>query len=347
VEASVAEKSVAAALSGGPGDLACGPSDQGSFDVFLSYNRRDKDVVDRIAVSMQRAGVRPWFDTWSLTPGGTWQDEMAAGLAHSRSCAVLLGPHDVGGWGRIEMAVALDRTTREPGFRVFPVLLPGLEPFDPNSLPLLLRTRTWVDLRTGPDDARAMQQLLRAVKGLPFGPHVTVEPRPGTCPYRGLQTFHEEHAEFFFGREGAAQRLLEQLRASRFLAVLGPSGSGKSSLVRAGVVPALRTGGLPGSERWRVGVIRPGAQPLAALAAQLLGLNGGNGMQGTVDGLARDSRTLHLAVELTLAHDAPDARVPLVVDQFEELFTLCGSEADAQPRSTTSCTRRRSRAGGQ
>jgi hypothetical protein len=70
-------------------------------------------------------------------------------------------------------------------------------------------------------------------------------------------------------------------------------------------------------------------------------------MQGTVDGLARDSRTLHLAVELTLAHDAPDARVPLVVDQFEELFTLCGSEADAQPRSTTSCTRRRSRAGGQ
>jgi formylglycine-generating enzyme required for sulfatase activity len=328
VEASVTQKPVAAARSSGAGDVAYGPSDQGSFDVFLSYNRHDRDVVDRIAVCLERAGVRPWLDTWNLTPGGTWQDELADGLAHSRSCAVLLGPHDVGGWGRIEIAVAMDRATREPGFRVFPVLLPGLEPFDPNTLPLLLRTRTWVDLRRGPDDARAIKDLLRAVKALPFGPHAPIEPRPGACPYRGLQTFDEEHAEFFFGREGDVQRLLEQLRTSRFLAVLGPSGSGKSSLVRAGVVPTLRTGGLPGSEHWLIRVIRPGAQPLAALAAQLLDLHGRGGMRETLDELARDNRTLHLAVELTLADQAPDTRVLLVLDQFEEVFTVCRTETE-------------------
>ena len=67
------------------------------------------------------------------------------------------------------------------------------------------------------------------------------------CPYRGLEVFHEEDARFFFGRRAAVQRLVENLKTGRFLAVVGPSGSGKSSLVRAGPVPRLRAGDLPGS----------------------------------------------------------------------------------------------------
>jgi formylglycine-generating enzyme required for sulfatase activity/energy-coupling factor transporter ATP-binding protein EcfA2 len=298
------------------------------FDVFLSYNRRDEDVVGKIAVGLRDRGVWPWLDRWNLTPGGAWQDELSAALECSRSCAVLLGPHDVGGWGRIELAVSLDLMSRDPAFRVFAVLLPGLDPFDPNTLPLLLRTRTWVDLRAGPADARAMRDLLHAVKGLPFGARVPAPARPGACPYRGLQTFEEQHAAFFFGREADTQRLLEQLRASRFLAVLGSSGSGKSSLVRAGLVPALRAGGLAGSDRWRVRVIRPGARPLAALAAELLDLRARGAMTQTLDEMAHDSRALHLAVELSLARERPDARVLLVVDQFEEVFTLCRSETE-------------------
>lgn len=304
------------------------PDDAAAFDVFLSYNRRDEEVVCRVAEGLRAGGLRPWLDRWSLTPGGAWQDELSAGLECSRSCAVLLGPHDVGGWGRLELAVALDLMARDPGFRVFPVLLPGLEPFDPNTLPLWLRTRTWVDLRAGPDDARAMGDLLHAVKGLPFGARGPAATPSGVCPYRGLQTFDEEHAAVFVGREGDTQRLVELLRHSRFLAVLGPSGSGKSSLVRAGVVPALRDGGLPGSDAWRVSVIRPGAQPLAALATQLVELREGGAMGETLDEMARDPRALHLAVELALAHDGPDARVLLVVDQLEEIFTVCRSERE-------------------
>ena len=71
------------------------------------------------------------------------------------------------------------------------------------------------------------------------------------CPYRGLAVFEEADAPFFFGREADTQHLLEQLRTQRFLAVIGPSGSGKSSVVRAGVLPQLRQGALPDSEGCR------------------------------------------------------------------------------------------------
>ncbi len=69
-----------------------------------------------------------------------------------------------------------------------------------------------------------------------------------TCPYQGLKVFDEEHAEFLFGHERDVQRLMEKLKATRFLAVLGASGSGKSSLVRAALIPVLRPGALPQSE---------------------------------------------------------------------------------------------------
>ena len=158
-------------------------------------------------------------------------------------------------------------------------------------------------------------------------PAARADDRP---PYRGLETFDEEHADVFFGREGDVQRLLEKLKASRFLAVLGPSGSGKSSLVRAGLVPALRRGAVPGSETWQICLLRPGARPLTALAAQLAHVVPGGAMQRTLDGLAADERTLHLAVALTLADTAPSARVVLVVDQLEEAFTLARDETERE-----------------
>ena len=225
-----------------------------------------------------------------------------------------------------EVELALDRAAKQRGFRVFPVLLPGLEPFDPNSLPPFLRTRTWVDFRLGVESERALEDLIRAVKGIPFGPDVAIEPREDVCPYRGLQVFDERHAEYFFGRDADVQRLLERLKVGRFLAVVGASGSGKSSLVRAGLVPSLHSGRLPGSEQWRILVFRPGGRPLAALAAQLLRLSGERGMQHTVDELASDRRTLHLAASLALAGQPPERRVAFVVDQFEEVFTLCRDE---------------------
>jgi WD40 repeat protein len=298
------------------------------FDVYFSYNSRDRALVEPIAARLKRAGLEPWLDRWALTPGGDWQRELGAGLDACRACAVFIGAHDIGAWELQEVTVAIDRATTQGGFRVFPVLLPGVEePFDPNRLPHFLRARTWVDFRDGRDDRKALQHLVNAVKGVPFGPDVAVVRGDDVAPYRGLRVFGEEDARFFFGRDREVQRLLEKLKSNAFLAVLGPSGSGKSSLVRAGLVPELRAGALALDASWHVCVLRPGAAPLTALAAQLVELRAGEGMAATLDALGRDPRTLHLSVELALADSPPGERVLVIVDQLEEVFTLCNDES--------------------
>ena len=83
-----------------------------------------------------------------------------------------------------------------------------------------------------------------------------------TCPFKGLAPFEAADAELFFGRERLVAELVARLVGATFLGVVGPSGSGKSSVVRAGLLPALAGGVLPGSEDWRQVLMRPGATPL-------------------------------------------------------------------------------------
>ena len=87
------------------------------------------------------------------------------------------------------------------------------------------------------------------------------------APYRGLASFGAEDSEWFFGRERLVADLVARLAGTTLLGVIGPSGSGKSSAVRAGLVPALAAGVLPGSERWTVATMRPGQHPLRELTA--------------------------------------------------------------------------------
>ncbi len=103
--------------------------------------------------------------------------------------------------------------------------------------------------------------------------YVVAEPsppaEPEVCPFRGLAPFDSAHAEYFFGRERLVADLVARLVGSTLIAVVGPSGSGKSSVLRAGLLPALADGVLPGSERWRQVVMRPGGHPLAELGRAL------------------------------------------------------------------------------
>lgn len=143
------------------------------------------------------------------------------------------------------------------------------------------------------------------------------------CPYRGLAAFGPGDAPFFFGRGRATQRLVERVDAlvdtGGLLVLVAPSGAGKSSLLGAGLVPAIRDGmpAHPDSADWPVVQITPGADPLAALGAHLplpTGLAGA----ATVDpGLAEELREAAERV-------GDGARLVLVVDQFEEVFTLSG-----------------------
>ena len=316
-----------------------------AFDVFLSYTRRDAVPVAGIAVDLKREGLTPWLDRWCLTPGGSWQDEMAAGLAASRACAVFIGPGDIGPWERQELELAVDHAARRGSFRLFPVLLPGVDPLADGTLPPFLRSRTWVDLRSGTSSANGLQELVRAIRGLPYGPDTPIEPRHDVSPYRGLWVFEEQHAPFFFGREADVQQLLERLRTGRFVAIVGASGSGKSSLARAGLVPALRSGALPGSGDWPLTVIRPGAHPLETLAAAAAALGDSRGLANVLTDLRHDERGLHLSLQFALADRPQEQRAVIVIDQLEEAFTLC-EDADERARAFDNLVYAASRPGG-
>jgi WD40 repeat protein/energy-coupling factor transporter ATP-binding protein EcfA2 len=302
------------------------------YDVFLSHNSQDKPAVERLARRLtDETGLRPFLDKWHLVPGEPWQEALEEALDQSRTCAVFLGPAGLGTWENEEMRAALDIRASTPDFRVIPVLLPGARLPERGRLPRFLARHTWVDFRPGLDDADAFHRLVCGIQGVAPGPEGATEAE-AVCPFRGLQVFDEEHACFFFGREALTQHLVEQLREDRFLAVIGPSGSGKSSLVRAGLVPQVRAGTLPASNRWPIVLFKPGPHPLQTLAAQLLPhLDGGAdplAARGSLlDALAKDERGLHGTVQVALA-SAPDSlRLLLVVDQFEELFTLCHDES--------------------
>jgi len=154
-----------------------------------------------------------------------------------------------------------------------------------------------------------------------FDPSLAPELPDSPCPYVGLDAFQPEDAAFFFGRRRLLDQLLAHLGQNRLLAVVGPSGSGKSSLVRAGLLPALQAGALPGSAGWRyLPVITPGSDPLASLARAVRPA-GVLPEEWVTQHAPRFRRDPHRLTQL-LAATGPAPAV-LVLDQFEELFTLC------------------------
>jgi len=145
-------------------------------------------------------------------------------------------------------------------------------------------------------------------------------------PYKGLRAFTEADAADFFGREKLVADLIDRLGqgrpGSRFLAVVGPSGSGKSSVVQAGLVPALRRGALKNSARWFYCNMTPGETPIAELESALLSV-ATEAPHDLAGDLLASTEGLHNAVHTLIA---PEAELVLVIDQFEELFTVVENE---------------------
>jgi WD40 repeat protein/DNA-binding SARP family transcriptional activator len=152
-------------------------------------------------------------------------------------------------------------------------------------------------------------------------------PCPTEPPYKGLVPFEAEDRELFFGRDALTAAVVERVAATRLLAVVGASGVGKSSLMRAGVVAALRDGALPGSPAWPTVLMTPGAHPLAELAAQV-SLHAGASPGSLLDELRDDPGALDLAARQSAASSPHRSRFVLLVDQFEELFTLCRDDGE-------------------
>ena len=157
-----------------------------------------------------------------------------------------------------------------------------------------------------------------------IGPSVSAAVNIVSNPYKGLRSFDEADARDFFGREVIARQILNHFAEERFLAVVGPSGSGKSSVVRAGVLPALREGKLSGSDDWFIVTMMPGAHPIQQLKTALLKV--AFDPSDTLTTLLTEKETgLIEAIEDVLAIQNP---LMLVIDQFEEVFTLVDDEAE-------------------
>ncbi len=166
-------------------------------------------------------------------------------------------------------------------------------------------------------------------------PVVNSEPSPerngdvDVCPYPGLAAFSAGQARWFFGRKRAIaevlSRLTERLEGTGPLVVFGPSGAGKSALLRAGLISALGEGRLPGSRNWPCLLFTPGADPVRELATRVA-------ESASIDAGAVDEELVADPARLvdilrSMPAVTPDvARVVLVVDQFEETFTLCADE---------------------
>src|SRR5262245_21469180 len=168
-----------------------------------------------------------------------------------------------------------------------------------DALEVYRQTRDLLREDLGLEPSKSMQQLeqsiLRQDASLDVHRAMRREPRVTVCPFKGLASFERADADYFCGRELVIANLVTRLATSTLVGLIGPSGIGKSSVLRAGVLPDLQRGVLPGSDRWPQFVFRPGARPCS---------------------------------ELSRALACEGERLVLTVDQFEEVFTVCSDEVE-------------------
>jgi tetratricopeptide (TPR) repeat protein len=294
------------------------------IDLFLSYNRQDQAPVLDIRRLLELRGIRTFVDRDQLPEGLPWPQALERSLLSARGVAVFLGPHEFGLWQKREMFFALDlqvQAERESRhFPVIPVLLQGAQP-----RPGFLFLNTWVDLRNGAE-AEAIGALVRAVERDERSPERSA---PDICPYLGLRAFREEDHAFYFGREAFIELLVEKVGHQKLLAVVGPSGSGKSSVVRAGLLPRLRRQ-RPPLPTWDAISFTPGGDPWWRFAHALVPLLQPELSEAQrieqagvlTEGLLKRNGALAGTFARVLERSRGTDRLLVIVDQFEEMFTL-------------------------
>jgi hypothetical protein len=300
-----------------------------SYDVFISYSRLDSRHAADIDSILRANGLRSFFDRRNLSPGLPWVRALEQAIGAAKAAIVLIGPHGLGNTQQYERELAFVRQSHEPTFPVLPVILPGAS----TDLPFnFLQVLTWIDFShvTKVSDAPLeLQHLLTAVRGEPLSGEVE---REAICPYRGLDAFREDDSAFFFGRGSADDpsspigELVRKVREQPFVMVVGRSGSGKSSLVHAGLLPALRRERDP---FWDVLPLRPGPTPLRALATAFNPRAEDEGAAEYATKITNEADKLRagdpellsymIRQQLNNAEGKPD-RLLLYIDQWEELY---------------------------
>ncbi len=289
--------------------------------LFISYSRRNLTFAERLARDLSDAGFDVWIDFRKIKGGQQWRDAIFKGIDQAEVVIVCLSiPAVESEWVRREILMARSQDKLIVPVRVEAVF-DAMRQYDETEQLLDVQI---IDFENRYE--RAFPLLLQALPGLqtvtPDMDLESLDPANISNPFKGLEAFQQTDADLFFGREDLTARLAEKLRENRrFLAVVGASGSGKSSLVRAGLIPKIRGGDLPGSDAWPLVIFTPQSEPTKEMAKRLMPVLGEKLLPNLMTALERGPDSLHLLTE-GLLFDAPsDARLVLVVDQFEEVFT--------------------------
>jgi WD40 repeat protein len=295
------------------------------YHVFLSHNSRDKGAVEPLARKLREEGLNPFLDKWNLVPGEPIEDALIEALENSDSAAIFVGPEGEGPWQSEEMRDILKRAVKSHNeFRAIPVLLPdaSAEALERS----FLGSRLWVEFKDVDDDD-ALLRLAKAIQGEAYGDETFKLPDE-PAPYRGLERFErieKPEEDFFFGRDDEVRALVGRLVQDRFVAVVGASGSGKSSLIRAGLTKQLAEELHPGIRRWQAITVEPGSAPFRALAVQVA-VTAGIPVAEREDWIEKSVQKWRASpdgVRTSIETIFADVKEPLLmfIDQFEELFT--------------------------
>jgi WD40 repeat protein len=307
-------------------------NDRDSHLLFLSHASADTETAQALVARIEstpearKHGLKVWIDKRDLKAGEGWQVQLEQALERdSTAFAVYVGSGGVINWVDSEVRVALSRARNDPEYPFIPILSKQCSGSD--ALPAFVRQ--YQGVKDVENNTEEFAKLIRAVTRQEGFSRVQFVDEP----FLGLRAFEEKDTHLFFGRDEAADELIERLKRSRLLMVAGDSGAGKSSLVKAGLVPRYRGGVL--SERrdqrseaivWHVVETRPGSSnPFDFLANRVaVGARDIGRSQDDIRALRKMVREQDPQVVTdALLDGAPkNARILVVVDQFEELFTL-------------------------
>ncbi len=291
--------------------------------VFISYSRKNEAFAERIARDLSDAGLDVWIDLRQIQVGELWEQEIYRGLERAEFIVLCLSPAALASeWVQREIM-----TTKDAGKRIYPVMVE--ECFKELQAHPTLNWLTAVQfIKFEGRYELAFPELLQALPGgRKLGAYDIYDPASIPNPFKGLEAFQQRDAAYFFGREDVIQRAINRMRRTRFLAVVGASGSGKSSIVRAGIIPQIRNGALPDSNTFPVLIFTPGANPLESLATRLHPLIAEHYPERTPDDVLADLRDGGKSlgvIQDALTDLPPSSRLLLVIDQFEEVFTRAG-----------------------
>jgi WD40 repeat protein len=303
--------------------------------LFLSHSGIDTEAAKALKARITAApaarehGLNIWFDKDDLRAGEPWQSQLEEAIGISQAFAVYVGSKGVVNWVEAEVRLGLSRAITEPDYRFVPILA-GTAP-NSEALPGFARQFQGVaDVEAKPEQ---FDRLMRAVLGGAEAGQLQLE----TEPFFGLRAIDESRSHLFFGRKKETEALVALVHRMPLVLVTGDSGSGKSSLVRAGLVPRFRGGALallddsrPGDTIWHVVTTRPRNQPFRQLgdavdeAAKDLGLSLAD--RGTLADWAASGELDKVRRGLRCDLSPERVQVLLVVDQFEELLTITPPE---------------------